>query len=238
MSKPVVVVKLNDAHVPFEDEVSVKTAIEFCEMIQPDIIITDEWMDFYELSRFTKDPTRATGYTLHDARERVWDWYDIIKRVCPKSRRIELNANHPKRLVKYLHSNAPELVGLPEFEMVNFMRYDKLDIEFMQHFIFRNFLFKHGNLVRKYSSYTAKGELEKEGMSGASGHTHRLGQHYRSLRGGEYTWVECGMLCRTDMDYLDDAVADWQPGLGLVSFWGDRFRALPLPIIDGKIDWL
>lgn len=238
MDKPVVVIKLNDAHVPFEDETSVRAAIEFCEKLQPDIIITDEWMDFYELSRFTKDPTRATGYTLHDAREKVWYWYDIIGKVCPKSRRIELHANHPRRLMKYLHNNAKELVGLPEFEMVNFMRFDKMNIEYMHHFIFRDFIFKHGDRVHKHSGYTAKNELEKEGMSGASGHTHRLGQHYKTLRGGEYTWIECGCLCCMDMDYLEEAIPDWHPGFGMISFWGDRYRALPMPIIGGKVDWV
>ena len=232
------IIKLNDAHVPFEDEKSVEAALEFCERLQPDVIITDEWMDFYELSRFTKDPSQATGYSLHEARQKVWSWYAVLNKLCPKARRIELNANHPKRLRKYLMSNAPELMGLPELEMVKFMAFDEYKIEYMTHFTFRDFIFKHGDIVRKHSAYTAKGELEREGMSGASGHTHRLGQHYKTLRGGEFTWIECGMLCRTDMDYMEDKVADWQPGVGLVTFWGSHYRAMPLPIIDGVIDWL
>ena len=238
--KSVIIVDLCDAHVPFEDEKVVKAAIEFCEWIQPTIIITHEWMDFYELSRFVKNPLMATGYTLHEAREKVWYWYRKIKRACPDSYRVELNANHPKRLQKYLHSNASELCGLPEFEMDTFMKYSKMGIKLMNYYNFRDYLFKHGDIVRKYSGYTARGELEKEGMSGASGHSHRLGQHYSTKRGGKYAWMECGCLCRMDMEYLEDKVADWQHGLGLVVFNGEtkHFTSLPLAIIDNEVPLL
>ncbi len=232
------IVKLNDAHVPFEDKQAVQVAIEFCERLQPDIIVTDEWMDFYELSRFVKDPTRATGYTLNDAREQTFEWFKRLGQVCPMARRVHLNANHPKRMQKYLNKNAPELVGLPEFEMDNFMKFKEYNIEYHQYFTFRDFLFKHGDRIHKYSGYTAKNEFESEGMSGASGHSHRLSQHYRTLRGGKYTWIECGCLCDLNQEYLEGKISDWQHGIGLVIFWGTHFRAIPLPIIDRKIDWI
>ena len=99
-------------------------------------------------------------------------------------------------------------------------------------------MFKHGDIIRKWSSYTARGEQEKEGMSGASGHSHRLGQFYHTVRGGKYTWMECGMLCSTDQEYLEGRIADWQLGIGLVIFWGTHYRAIPIPIIDYRIDRL
>ena len=202
------IIKLNDAHVPFDDKRAIQAAFEFCEKIQPNIIITDEWMDFYELSRFVKDPTKATGYTLHDARIKTWKWFKEINKICPNARRIHLNANHPKRLQKYLWRNAPELTGCPEFELENFMEFKEYNIEYVDYFTFRNFLFKHGNRIHKYSGYTSKNEFESEGMSGASGHSHRLGQHYRTLRGGEYTWIECGCLCDLNMEYMESKIAD------------------------------
>jgi len=234
------IVKLNDAHVPFEDKTAVNCAIEFCKKIQPNIIITDEWCDFYELSRFLKNPALATGYTLHDAREKVKEYYKQIRKACPGARRIELNANHPKRLQKYLYCNARELCGLPEFEMETFMGFRELGIEYMDYFTWQGvFLFKHGDRIHKWSGYTAKNELMHEGMSGASGHSHRLGQTYTTKRGGKYTWIECGCLCRLDQEYLEGKISDWQSGLGLVQFKDNtkHFVAHALPIIDGEILW-
>ena len=240
MDKRFNIIKLNDAHVPFDDPEAIRCALDFCERIQPDIIITDEWMDFYELSRFLKDPQMATGYTLHEARLKTWDYFEQIHKACPAAKRIHLNANHTKRMQKYLYKNAQELCGLPEFTLDKFMDWKRFNIEYMNYFVARDqFLFKHGDRVHKFSAYTAKNELDNEGMSGASGHSHRLGQHYRTKRGGEYTWMECGCLCDLKQEYMEDKIADWQHGLGLVSFVGDgdQFYAAPIPIIDYNILW-
>ena len=115
------IVTLCDLHVPFEDKDAVQVAFKFCKKMQPEIIVIHEWHDFYELSRFTKNPAMSTGYTLHDAREKVWVYYEQLRKYCPNSRIIELDANHAKRLQKYLQRNAHELCGLPEFRMENFM---------------------------------------------------------------------------------------------------------------------
>lgn len=239
MSEWTKIVKLNDLHVPFEDRKSVHGAIEFVVRIQPQIVVIDEWMDFYELSRFLKDPTSATGYTLHEARKRCQSYYGELRKAVPRATIVEVEANHGKRIEKYLQRNAPALCGLPEFSYPEFMGIDRFNIEYRKHFVFRRFLFKHGTTVRRYSGYTARGELDREGMSGASGHSHRLGQHYRTLRGGAYTWIECGMLCRKDMDYLEGAVADWQTGIGFVQFKDNtnHYAAAAIPVVDGEVLW-
>jgi len=108
----------------------------------------------------------------------------------------------------------------------------------MPHFVYEHYLFKHGDLVRKFASYTAKGEFDKEGMSGASGHSHRLGQHYVRKRGGFYTWLESGCLCDLNPEYIE-GTADWQQGLSLVTFRenSNHFTATLIPIVDREILW-
>jgi len=234
------IVKLSDAHVPFEDPVAVQAAIKFCKQLQPDIIVTDEWMDFYSLSRFLKRPDLMGGYTLNNARTTVQKYFVQIKKVCPNSRRVHLKSNHALRLPKYLMSKAPELYDLPELSIETFMGYNKLDIEHMDYFTVRDvFLFKHGDIIRKHSGYTARWEFDTEGMSGMSGHSHRRSQYDVTKRGGEYTWVENGCLCRTDMEYLEGKIPNWQQGIGLVQFKGNtkQFAAHCLPIVNGEIIW-
>jgi hypothetical protein len=99
---------------------------------------------------------------------------------------------------------------------------------------------KHGHMVRARAGYTATGELERNGISGISGHTHRLGQIYKRNRTGMMTWVESGCLCKYDPDYMDGQLSDWAQGLsfGTVSLKGRGFTVHTAPIIKGRVKTL
>jgi len=228
------IISLTDAHIPFEDKVAMELAIAFCAYIQPNIIVMHEFHDFYALSRFDKDPLRET--TLQDEIDQVTKYFWAIRKVCPKSRIILLKSNHTDRLKKYMWREAPGLASLRDLKFEKLLELDKHDIEYMDFLEFRGIIFKHGNIVRKKSGMSARAEFEKEGMSGVSGHTHRLGINYFTLRGGEYMWMESGCLCDTKPEYID-GIADWKQGLSLVTFIGDskQYFAVPIPIIDNSI---
>jgi hypothetical protein len=119
----------------------------------------------------------------------------------------------------------------------NLLELGPLRIEHAEDFLHRNFLFKHGDLVSKESGMTARRELAKEGLSGCSGHTHRLGQIYKRNRSGLYTWIESGCLCDMHPEWLR-GTADWMPGLSVVSFNdadSDMFYATVVPVIEGRV---
>lgn len=231
------IVGIHDLHVPYHDKEAVSCAFNFCEQVQPTYIVLHEWHDFYSLSRFSKDPARKADlqYELDLTLELLRD----LRKRCPGSKMIMLKANHTDRLQRYLWNEAPALSSLRSLRIEEVMGLAELDIDYMQHFIYKDFLFKHGSVVRKDSSYTAKAELLREGMSGASGHTHRLGAHYRTLRGGSYVWIEGGCLCDLNPEYMDGDVANWQHGFSVVTFEkeGHQFYAQTVPIIDGKLMW-
>lgn len=230
------IVSLTDWHVPYEDGRALEVAFKFCRMLQPDIIIIHEAHDFYSLSRFDKDPLRRND--LQEEIDTVNKYFKRLRKLCPKSRIILLNSNHLARLKKYLWTQAPSLSCLRSLEINTLLELAKNKIEFMEDFEFRGFLFKHGSIVRQDSAYTCKAEYMREGMSGASGHTHRLGQYFTTKRGGAYTWIESGCLCQLDAEYIN-GTANWQHGISLVSFKGKshRFDARPIAIIDYEIIW-
>jgi len=223
------IVSLTDWHVPFEDGKAINAVFKFCKKIQPEIIIVHEIHDFYSLSRFDKDPSRINN--LQDELDRANEYLAILRGICPKSRIILLNSNHLDRLRKYLWRQAVELSSLRSLKLSNLLELEKNNIEYGgDMFIYKKFLFKHGDIVRKFSSYTAKAEFDKEGMSGCSGHSHRLGKLYTTKRGGKYVWVESGCLCDLKPEYIM-GVADWQHGFSLISFKGNSFYATPIPIL-------
>ena len=230
------VVTLSDWHVPFEDHVVVEIELQFCKHEQPPIIILHELHDFYEVSRFDKDPARKDD--LQDEIDEVNVYLARLREYCPKTCFILLKSNHTERLRKYLWRKAPELNSLRSLKLEKLLELDKFKIEYKDSFTYKGVLFKHGDIVRKFSSYTARGEFEREGMSGVSGHTHRLGVYFTRMRGGSYVWIESGCGCKLSADYIE-GIANWQNGFSIIAFDRKKHHFYPtvVPIIDHRADW-
>ena len=162
------ILKASDFHVPFHDKRTIGIALKFIKHIKPEILIIDELMDFYSISKFSKDPHRKLHLQkdLDIAKKILVD----IRNTVPDARIIMLESNHAKRLVKFLRSKAEELSDLRCMKLKELLELDSFNIEYKKTFTFRKVLFKHGNIVRQHSAYTAKAEMDKEGTSGASGH--------------------------------------------------------------------
>jgi hypothetical protein len=228
------IVKLNDWHIPYEDKRAVNCALNFCKETQPEIIIMDEVHDFYALSKFDKDPARKEDTQTEI--DMATKYFKRLRKYCPDSRIILLESNHLDRLRRMLWKEGKAIASLRCLEIQNLLELEKLDIEYKPYFMYKGVMFKHGDLVRKYAAYTAKGEFEKEGCAGATGHTHRLGIHFTTKRGGSYCWAECGCLCDLNPEYIN-GVPDWQHGIGLFTFEKNGTQYFPqvIPIIHGKI---
>lgn len=186
------------------------------------------------MSDFDKNPARV--HTLQDELDCAFEEMRKLRKACPYSRMIMLESNHTDRLRRFLWRKASALSSLRALDIAGLMRLQEIEVEYKENFTYRNFMFKHGDVVRKDAAYTAKAELEREGVSGSSGHTHRLGKHYRTLRGGAYCWIEGGCLCDLKPEYVK-GIPNWQHGMVHVSFEksGSQFYAQDIPIINGKI---
>jgi hypothetical protein len=234
--KRIKVVSLTDWHVPYEDSKVVELMIDWCRSEQPEIIILHELHDFYELSKFDKNPERQ--FNLQDEIDLVNTYVKKLRQACPKSRMILLGSNHLDRLRRFLWREAPALNSLRALKLEKLLCLDENQIEYKEHFMFKGVLFKHGDLVRKFSGYTAKGEFEKENVSGASGHTHRLGIYFHTVRGGAHVWMECGCGCKLTPEYIK-GIPNWQNGFGVFCFEakGKHFYPTVVPIINHQIFW-
>lgn len=228
------VVRLNDWHVPFHDPAVVELQLKFCKEVQPDIIIIDEWHDFYLVSKYDTNPKRQQS--LQDEIDVAGEYLKRLRKDCPKARIILLDSNHLDRLRKYLWSQARALSSLKALEISELLSLGDSKVEFKKDFTYKGVFYKHGTVVRKFSSYTAKGEFEKENMSGVSGHTHRLGVYYHTLRSGEYFWMESGCACKLDAEYIE-GIANWQHGFSAVRYVDGQPHPILLPIRNGRIIW-
>jgi len=232
------ILKLSDFHVPFHDKKTIAVALKFAKKVNPKILIIDELMDFYSISKFNKDPKRKLS--LQKDLNTSKGLLQMIRKTLPNARIIMVESNHDKRLKKYLRSTAEELSDLDCLKLEELLGLDDFNIEYKKMFIFRKVLFKHGSIVRQHSAYSAKAEMDKEGTSGVSGHTHRLSMYFKTLRGGKYVWIEGGCLCsvKCGEEYVD-GTANWQQGLSMFTFKDGKRRFHPevIPIVDREILW-
>ena len=137
------------------------------------------------------------------------------------------------RMERYLMKH-PELYSLNNLKLPNLLRLDELGIEYQdKEYRLGSLKIIHGDMVRKFSGYTARGELEKHDCSGVNSHTHRLSAYYYKTPERYLAWFEAGCLCDINPEYVDNP--NWQQGFLYGYIEKDSFAVTPIPIVDGKI---
>jgi hypothetical protein len=226
-----------DIHAPFQDELAISALKDFIKWFKPDdVIYLGDVVDFYAISHFLKDPERALK--LQDEIDEAKYIINDINRATPKSKKWFIKGNHEARLQKYLWSEAKELASLRSLQLDSLMEFKKQNLTYIKEgrMNYKGLLVKHGGVVRKFTGYTAKAEYEKNGVSGISAHTHRLGAYRHNNDGGAYIWVESGCICRTDQEYLDGETPNWQEGwvIGYFKNNSKRYHLETVPYVDKK----
>lgn len=226
---------LSDFHIPYQDDTCVNIVSKFMAKFKPDyIFLLGDIIDFYSISRFDKDPERLTS--LQDDLDLTITHLYKIRQENPKAKIIYFEGNHCQRLMRYLWQH-PEISKLKVLQLNNLLEFGKLKIEFIpwnKNYDFHGYQIEHGEIVRKHSGYTARGMMEKRGVSGISGHSHRLGTHYLSNCGGDYVWLENGCLCNRDPEYVKSP--NWTNGFSVGYFKqnDERFAMEQICITKGK----
>ena len=239
-----------DTHFPNHDPRALTIVSAVAEMLKPDTLVhMGDLLDCYSLSRFDKNPERLE--TLQDEINMARQHLAQMRLQNPQAAFVLLEGNHENRLRRTLWNlegtsraltsltnfrkalTWPALLGLEEMG-ITFVSYDGQQAK--QKFL-PKWILKHGTIVRKYSGYTARGEMEKYGRSGASGHTHRLGAHFHQDHNGNHCWVETGCTCSLNPEYMADP--DWQQGCVVLTFEPETgaFQAEPIYIHQGLAVW-
>jgi hypothetical protein len=235
-----------DTHFPYQNEKALAVVLEMIERIQPDIIVhLGDLLDCYPISRFSKDPNRL--HSLQDEINLARAHLHQVRQLAPSAECWVLEGNHEDRLRRQiwdLPGGAAELARLTAFQEAMswpvLLGLAEIDWKWVPSGmqsktpIIPHLLTKHGTVVRKWAGYTARGEWERYGKGGMSGHTHRLGGFYHRDHNGAVCWWEAGCTCDLDPSYVHDP--DWQAGC-LVVTWDDEggvFGVEPIFIHEGS----
>ena len=235
-----------DVHVPYEDKNAVALAMKIGEDYQPDVRIAgSDGLDFYKLSRFSKDPLRGKGVTVQDE---IYRWQMIEQAwndACPTATARYLLGNHEIRLRKYIWEQAPELASLDGLSFENILGLDALDIVYEDFSVETNnqeimvgcLAIKHGTAARKHSGWSVKAELENEffSVNVLIGHSHRAGQFFVTTRRGLVQGVEGFCLCDLHPSYVVGGNPNWQQGITLanVNEHTVDFELIPFERVNG-----
>jgi hypothetical protein len=223
LGKLLTVLLWGDSHFPNHSQSSLDIVQAIAEDVQPDVLsYMGDGVDATDLSeKFKKNPARRE--TLQDEIDLFRGHLGHMRQSVPDARFIYLEGNHEERMKRVLwnmEGPARALSLLTDVQKVltwpSLLKLDQLNIEFSAYdkqsktIFLPKFMLKHGNVVRQKSSYTANAEHSKYGMSGASGHTHRLAQFYHRDHNGNHIWLETGCTCSLEPEYTPDP--DWQNG--------------------------
>ena len=199
-------------------------------------IFNGDMLDFYELSKYPKDPAveepldvdLAAWYTMvGDVRSRLDDGEPID--VVP--------GNHDIRYELYMRSDAKKLSGLKLLELPKVLKIEEYRATMHDRagFMFGDTRVFHGETVRQHAGESAKGEMIAWGTSGTSGHVHRLAKFMKTSDGKTMTWTESGCLCKLEAEYMTRP-PNWQHGAVLLFRYSDGSVIHELVrIVDGRV---
>jgi len=238
-----------DTHFPHQDDTALACVRAIYQHSEADRLIhVGDLGDCYTISRFSKDPNRR--FSLQDEIDLMRAHLHQMAQLNPKAERWLLEGNHEDRLRKLiwdLPGGAAELARLTAFRKAitwpMLLGLEEIGWRFVPSHeqtrtpILPKLIVKHGTVVRKWSGFTAKGEWERYGKGGLSGHTHRLGKFYHRDHNGSHLWMETGCTCTVDPEYMVDP--DWQQGCVLVTHTkdGERYHAEDIYIEAGRAMW-
>lgn len=240
-------VLFGDTHKPFHDEAALSVVKGIIKEAQPDLVChVGDLLDCYTISRYSTDPARLQ--TLQGDIDGARTLLHEIAQLAPQADRLLLGGNHEDRLRKTiwdLKGAQKQLATLRVFQRsmtwpvlldLESIGWDFVDYT-KQPVVGRipKLLLKHGDVVRKWSGWTAKAEWEKHARSGVSGHTHRLGTFYHRDLNGSHVWQEAGCTCDLAPEYVRQP--DWMHGCLVVTYTDDWFHIATIYIENGRAVW-
>jgi hypothetical protein len=242
-------VVFTDTHVPYHDQAALDVVYGIIRDVRPRVIVhLGDLLDCYKISRYTKDRNHLLN--LQDEIDGAKAILHHVSQLAPEAEKVWLEGNHEERLEELLNTlpgTASELTQLRDIKAAMtwpaLLRLGEIGWDFVpatgqaHHALLPRLITKHGTVVRKWSGMSGKGEWERYGKSGLSGHVHRVGQFYTSDSNGNHTWTECGCTCLLKPEYVEDP--NWAHACVLVHFTpdGSRFSVEPVYIENGRALW-
>jgi predicted phosphodiesterase len=197
---------LSDIHFPYQNNDAIRLALDYGKSEKVDCVyLNGDTIDMYMLSRFIKDRRlRNMSDELEMTRNFLKDLQNHFQ--CPIYYKI---GNHEDRWQNFLKLQAPELLGIPDFELSTILRFGESGVQEVK----SKQIAKAGKLPllhghEFFSGFAppvnpARGLYLKAKESSIIGHHHRTSEHTEvSLSGDVTTTWSVGCLCGLQPEYM------------------------------------
>lgn len=228
---------LSDIHFPYHNAKALKAAIDKGVQEQVDcIILNGDILDFYQLSDFSKDPSKPT---LRKELE-LGRWFlKELRLAFPKAQIYYKIGNHEMRLERWLKVKAPEIIDCDEFRLDILLEFNKHHVILIDKYT----VIKAGNLNiihgHEYKGaggvYPAKYIYSKSKVNTICGHYHRSSTYLdKNMDGHYHGGFSTGCLCELSPDYMP--YNEWVHGFAIVTMkQNGNFSVQNLTIDNGEI---
>lgn len=230
---------LSDIHVPYHNISSLTAALQFLKKEKPDaLLLNGDTIDFFRLSRFTKDPRKR------DFKGEL-DTFKALFEVFEKQLKCKIYfkvGNHEERYENFLFEKAKELVGVTEFDFENIIKARARGIEIIgdkRYMTLNGLTGIHGHeYIGGISAPVnpARGLFLKSKVSSFQGHNHQTSEHTEpTLTGKMVTTWSLGCLCELHPAYMP--LNKWNHGFAIVDLDenGEDFEFRNKRIFNGKV---
>lgn len=233
------ILDLPDVHIPYHDHDALKLAIQHGIDFHPThVLLSGDFVDFFSVSFWQKDPSKRD---LKGELDCAYQTMSYLRKVFKDAKIILKVGNHEERWERFLTLKAPELFGVPEFQLTNVLHLKEYDIEMVsdmrpikagQLFIVHGHEFRWGitNPVNPARGFYLRA---KENCIGH--HLHQTSSHSeKSLAGDVVSCWSTGCLCDLHPDY--SPINKWNHGFATITTDdGGMFEVHNYKIIEGRI---
>lgn len=227
-----------DVHFPFQDNTAITAMLNHAAGKKVNfIILNGDLLDFYQMSRFMKDPRKRS------VNDEIWslvEFINILQETFPKVKIFYKLGNHDERLERYLMVKAPELLSMSEFKLSEIMKIRGIeDVVYIQNqIIYAGRLpIVHGHEFMGGGSGTvnpARNLALKSFSSALTSHFHRTSSHTETdINEKVMSWFSLGCLCSLHPDYA--RLNKWNHGFAYMEIDGEDFAVHNHKIYKDKV---
>jgi len=226
----------NDVHIPFQDDLAVSAVLDFARDYKPTIItINGDLIDFYQVSKFSKDPSRKKVYQeIKQAKEFLVN----LRNEHPDAQIHFKEGNHEQRLTRFIMDSAKEIYELIENLIQEKLKLSELDIKYHIK------PFRIGKLWHLHGHEKPGGSYNPEYITNVMWkyiHDHFIVAHYHRNQNktfkkitGENFWGGAVGYLAGELDYA--ILNNWTQGFATIDYAKDgNFKAKIFDIWEGKI---
>jgi predicted phosphodiesterase len=231
---------ISDLHIPYHNISAITAALKYGEEAKVNtIIINGDLIDFYQMSRFERDPRKRSAKFEFDTTKA---FLVILRQTFPDARIYWVKGNHDVRYEHWLMAKAPEVFDDPYYRLEERLRLNEEKI----HLINDKTIIKAGKLNIHHGHLffrgfmapvnSARGLFMKAKESTICSHVHKISEHTETNLSGELiTCWTTGCLAELSPDYSPFA-NNYAHGFAHIKVDADcNYSVKNFRIINGKI---